>query len=144
MPIAPLWRRLATMLYDSIVLIGLWIIVSFLVTAAFGIDSAGTAESQLNPLYRYTLLAAMLGSAYLFFGWFWVNSGQTIGMQAWKLRVQNADGSAISWRQVGLRYVSAPLAVAAFGFGYWWALFDRQQRSWPDIASNSYIVTVPR
>jgi hypothetical protein len=34
--------------------------------------------------------------------------------------------------------------VAAFGFGYWWALFDRQQRSWPDIASNSYIVTVPR
>ena len=81
MPIAPLWRRLAAMLYDSIVLIGLWIIVSFLVTAAFGIDSAGTAESQLNPLYRYTLLAAMLGSAYLFFGWFWVNSGQTIGME---------------------------------------------------------------
>jgi uncharacterized RDD family membrane protein YckC len=144
MPIAPLWRRLAAMLYDSIVLIGLWIIVSFLVTAAFGIDSAGTAESQLNPLYRYTLLAAMLGSAYLFFGWFWVNSGQTIGMQAWKLRVQNADGSAIGWRQVGLRYISAPLALAVFGFGYWWALFDRQHRSWPDIASHSYIVTVPR
>lgn len=132
------------MLYDSIVLLGLWIIVSFLVTAAFGIDGAGTNDGELNPVYRYTLMAAMLGSAYLFFGWFWVNSGQTIGMQAWKLKVQNADGSAIGWRQVGVRFGFAPLAMLAFGFGYWWALFDAQRRSLPDIMSGSHIVVVPR
>ena len=142
-----LWRRLAAIVYDSIVVIAIWIVVGFAVLSLFGIEEARTIEGEaieLDPLYQYTLFASMLGSAFLFFGWFWTNSGQTIGMQAWKLKIQNADGSSISWKQVLLRFVTAPIALGLAGIGYWWSFFDTQKRSWPDIASRSVVVLTQR
>jgi uncharacterized RDD family membrane protein YckC len=146
-PVAALWRRLAAILYDSIVIIAIWIVVGFVVLSMFGIEEARTVEGEaieLDPLYQFTLFTAMLGSALLFFGWFWTNSGQTIGMQAWKIRIQNADGSTINWQQVLLRYVTAPIALALGGIGYWWSLFDPQKRSWPDLVSHSMVVKTER
>ena len=139
--VASLWRRLAAMMYDSIVLVGIWIFTSFLVLAAFGIENAEVAQGTNLP-YRLSVFANMLGTAFLFFGWFWTHSGQTIGMQAWKIKIQNVDGSAISWRQVALRFMVAPCGLLLAGIGYWWALFDNSKRSWPDIASNSMVARV--
>ncbi|MES2603402.1 MAG: RDD family protein, partial [Pseudomonadota bacterium] len=140
--IAPLWRRLAAIMYDSIVLLGIWVFTSFLVLAAFGIENAQVAQGS-NVFYRYTVFATMLGTAFLFFGWFWTHSGQTIGMQAWKIKVQNADGSAISWLQVAQRYVIAPFALLALALGYLWMLFDAERRTWPDMVSRSIVVMSP-
>lgn len=145
-PIAPLWRRIAAMLYDSLLIFAIWIIVAFFVLSAFGIEEARTLEGDavvLDPLYRYTLFAAMLASSFLFFGWFWTHSGQTLGMQAWRIKVQNADGSPISWRQVALRYITAPFSLLLLGLGYLCMLIDPLRRTVPDRASGSQVVTVP-
>ena len=145
MIIAPLWRRLAAIIYDTVLLIGIWIVVGFLVTRAFGIEQARTIEGKeviLNPYYQYAMFASMLGSAFLFFGWFWTHSGQTLGMQAWKIKVQNADGAAINWRQVALRYIAGPFALAPLALGYLWMLFDREHRTWPDLVSHSVVVKI--
>lgn len=145
MNIAPLWRRLAAMLYDSVLIFAIWMVVGFLVLRSFGVEQARTVDGNvvvLNPLYQYTTFAAMLGSAFLFFGWFWTRSGQTLGMQAWKLKVQNADGSAISWRQASLRYVVGPFALAPVALGYFWMLIDGERRTWTDIVSNSTVVKI--
>jgi uncharacterized RDD family membrane protein YckC len=145
MLIASLWRRLAAMLYDSILLIAIWIVLSFLVTAAFGIEESRHVEEgkiMLEPLYQSTLFATIAASSYLFFGWFWTHSGQTLGMQAWKIKVQNHDGSALNWQQVLLRYLTAPIALAILGLGYWWMLLDPAQRTWPDWASKSVVVKI--
>ena len=99
---AALWRRLAAIVYDSFLVFAIWIIIGFIVLSAFGITEARTIEGNavvLEPLYKNTLFAAMMISAYLFFGWFWTHSGQTLGMQAWRIKMQNADGSAINWLQ---------------------------------------------
>jgi uncharacterized RDD family membrane protein YckC len=145
-PIAPLWRRLAAILYDSFLVFAIWVIVGFAVLSAFGIDEARTNNGvlvELTPLHQYTLLAAMLASAFLFFGWFWTNSGQTLGMQAWRIKVQNADGTAIGWRQTLLRFASAPFALLALGLGYLCMLVDKEQRTLPDRVSGSQIIKVP-
>jgi uncharacterized RDD family membrane protein YckC len=145
MIIAPLWRRLAAMLYDSILLISIWIVLSFLVTAAFGIEESRHVENGttvLEPLYQTALFGTVIVSGYLFFGWFWTHSGQTLGMQAWKIKAQNTDGSALNWRQVLLRYLTAPIALAMLGLGYWWMLVDPAQRTWSDWVSNSIIVKI--
>lgn len=142
---APLWRRIAAMLYDSVVIIAIWMVVGFAVTAAFGIEGSRSVDEgtvTFNPYYRVAMFVAMLGSAYLFFGWFWTHSGQTIGMQAWKIKVQNSEGAPISWKQVTLRCITAPLALALLGIGYFWMLFDAGKRVWPDLVSRSVVVMV--
>ena len=142
LPVAALWRRLAAILYDSFLIFAIWIMVGFAVLSAFGIDNG--ENITLTPLQNWVLFLAMIGSAFLFFGWFWTNSGQTLGMQAWKIKIQNQDGSAVNWRQVGLRFISAPPSMAAGGLGYWWALWQPEKRSWPDLLSHSWVVKVQR
>lgn len=140
---AALWRRLAAMLYDSFLIFAIWIMVGFVVLSIFGLEEARTIEGDivvLAPVVKNTLFAAMMTSAFLFFGWFWTFSGQTLGMQAWRIRVVNEQGSSISWLQALIRFVCAPFALGMFAAGYLWSFFDSRQRSWPDIASNSRIV----
>lgn len=139
---APLWRRIAAMVYDSLLIFAIWIIVGFIVLSLFGLEQARTLDGEvvvMDPVVKNTLFIAMLGSAFLFFAWFWTHSGQTLGMQAWRIRVANTDGTAIGWRQCAIRFVVAPPALALAGIGYWWALFDSAGRSWPDIASGSHL-----
>ena len=134
------------MFYDSILVFAIWIVVAFVVLSAFGIDEARTVEGTtvvLEPLYKNTLFGAMLLSAYLFFGWFWTHSGQTLGMQAWRIKVQNEDGSAINWWQTTRRLGCAPFAFLLVGIGYFWMLFDAKKRTWPDLLSHSCIVKLP-
>ncbi|HEY7865641.1 MAG TPA: RDD family protein [Psychromonas sp.] len=63
------------------------------------------ASSQIFALY---LAIVLIG----FYGYFWTKAGQTIGMKAWRLRVQNSDGSNISFTQSLIR-----MATSAFGLG---------------------------
>jgi uncharacterized RDD family membrane protein YckC len=140
---AALWRRIAAMLYDSLLIFAIWMIVGFVVLSAFGIEQARTIEGDvvvLDTIVKNTLFAAMLLSAFLFFGWFWTNSGQTLGMQAWRIRVVSVDGHCISWQQALQRFLVAPFALGLGGIGYWWALLDAQKRSWPDLASASKVI----
>lgn len=142
---APLWRRLAAMVYDSTVIIAIWIVVGFVVLSIFGIDQAQVVENDqvlLDPLYRLTLFSSMLLSAYLFFAWFWTHSGQTLGMQAWKIRVQNKDGSAISYRQSLLRCLLAPFSFLLLGLGYFYMYFDAERRTVHDIVSHSVVAKI--
>ncbi len=140
---AALWRRLAAMVYDSIVIIAIWIVVGFIVLSAFGIDQAQIVENDrvvMDPYYRITLFSSMLLSAYLFFAWFWTHSGQTLGMQAWKIRVQNSDSSAISYKQSLIRCVIAPFAFVFLGAGYFYMFFNPEKLTLPDLLSRSIVL----
>ncbi len=141
---AELWRRLAAIVYDSIIVLAIWFIVGFIVLTAFGIDQVQVQDERvvLGSFYRFTLFASMLGSAYLFFAWFWTHSGQTIGMQAWKIRIQNSDGSSISWKQSLIRCVTAPPALICLGAGYFLMLFNPERLTLPDILSGSVVMKV--
>ncbi len=143
--IAPLWRRLAAIAYDSFLVFAIWIVVGFGVMSVFGINEAQTSNGvlvELSALHQYTLLGAMLLSAFLFFGFFWTHSGQTLGMQAWRVKVQNLDGTSLSWRQALLRFCTAPFALLALGLGYLMMLADKEQRTLPDLVSGSQVVKV--
>jgi len=58
-----------------------------------------------------------------FFIWFWSKTGQTLGMKAWRLRVQNQDGSLIS-KTTGLKRLFPTL----FGLGNLAVIFDRKDK----------------
>ncbi len=124
-------RRMVVMGYDAMLLFS---VIFFAAMAVAPITPYGS-----HPLFRLYLIAI----CYLYFAWPWVKGGQTLGMKAWRVRVQQPDGSRITWKQAAIRFVVALLAWLPAGFGYWRALADPQWRAWPDLASGTELVVVP-
>lgn len=103
-------RRLAAISYDSLLLLGVLFVATALamglVVAVMGTD-AFKARNPLehNPFFQTYLLWV----CFFFYGGFWVYGGQTLGMRAWRLRVQRHDGRGIGWWQALLRFLTACL-----------------------------------
>jgi uncharacterized RDD family membrane protein YckC len=142
---APFWRRLAAMAYDSILVLSIWMVVTFLVLQMFGIENARTVDGDavaLDPLYKNVLFSAMLVSAWAFFGWFWTHSGQTLGMQAWRIRVVQNDGTSITAVQSGIRFILAIVSFVALGLGYLYILINPDKAAMHDKLSGTRMVRV--
>lgn len=146
LPPPGLLRRLAAMLYDSLLVFAVaWTVTAvavFLRRESVGeaaIRASGKAAVSGLPLQ----IAIVIALAF-FFGWFWTRTGQTLGMQAWRLRVQQPDGSPISWRQAVIRMGGAVLSMLCLGAGYWWLLFDREKCAWHDRLSGTRVVLLPK
>ncbi|WP_404363419.1 RDD family protein [Marinobacter sp.] len=146
LPPASLVKRLLAMLYDGLICIAVLLVVTWAYTlvAAWitGFDRyAELAEKgQLNtdPLLTSVLFVTL----YLFFGYFWTRTGQTLGMQVWRIRVENANGTSITWVQALLRYMMGWLSWAPLGLGYLWMIWDSEKRTWTDRFSESRVVSL--
>jgi len=128
-------RRLAAIVYDSIVLIGLLFLAALPPTLLYG---GGISE----PLPTFLMQLYLLAVAFGFFGGFWTHGGQTIGMRAWRIRVVDVNGNAISWRHALVRFLAALLSWGAIGAGFLWSLLDRDRRTWHDQLSGTRIVHI--
>lgn len=128
---AGLLRRLLAFFYDSLLLFAILMGTTALAMALRGGD--------LNPqaLPFQTLLLAVVG---LFYVGFWTHGGQTLGMKAWRLRVETRDGRPLGRRQALLRFLAAVVSTAFLGLGFAWALVDRRRRTWHDIWSRSRMI----
>jgi uncharacterized RDD family membrane protein YckC len=102
------------------------------------LSEAGALDQ--DPLLSILLLASLFG----FFGLFWTLKGQTLGMQVWRLRVQQPDGSSITWRQALLRFLVAIPAWLLGGLGVLWAWWDKDSRTWQDMASGTRLILLPK
>src|SRR5262245_8487168 len=142
---AGLGRRLGAMLYDSLLLFAItWAVTALEIglrvwwRGAETVRATGAAAAG-GILLQLPLLAVVA----LFFGWFWTHSGQTLGMQAWRLRVETGTGDRIGWRQAMLRLALAAVSLGCLGAGYWSALFDPERRCWHDRWTGSRVVQLP-
>ena len=72
---------------------------------------------QTDPVLDWILFAAMLASAAAFYIWFWCRSGQTLGMLAWRLRVQDYQGQLLTPGRAILRLALAWPSFFLFGLG---------------------------
>ena len=147
-PAVGLGRRLAAMFYDFLLCTALLIVTTFiykLIMMGFigeakmrELSEAGALDG--DPLLSTLLFFVLFG----FFAKFWTHSGQTLGMQVWRIRVQNNDGSSINLWQALLRFITALASWLCLGLGFWWALWDKQKRTWHDQYSESVIVSLPK
>src|SRR5690606_17302247 len=125
-------RRLAALIYDLLLLAALL----FLFTLAL-FALRGGREIAPGTLWFQLCLAAIV---VLFFTWFWVHGGQTLGMKAWRLRVVAGDGGRVRWPAALARFAAGLLALVPAGLGLWWAALDRERRGWHDRLSRTRIV----
>jgi uncharacterized RDD family membrane protein YckC len=92
-----LWRRLACMVYEGVVLFGVVMIFGYLYSSLTQQRHAlqGTTGLQV-------FIFVVLG---IYFGWFWSRGGQTVAMKAWQLRLVDAQAQPVSQGRALLRYV---------------------------------------
>ena len=119
--------RVAAILYDCLILVAIWVFtIVTLVTV--------TGDAVLGPWIQSLLFL----ECYCFFSFFWIYRNQTLGMLAWRLKIQSA--THISHRQVLLRFIGGLVSLVPFcGIGLLWALGHRRQ-TWSDIFSGTTIV----
>jgi uncharacterized RDD family membrane protein YckC len=120
---------LAIIFYDALLLLA----VLFFATLIILPFNAGIAFSKGQFLYS----AYLIFVSFLYYGWFWTHSGQTLGLKAWKTKVLTEDYQPISWRQAFIRLVVALFSYGLFGLGFLWILVDKDRRSWHDVVSKT-------
>lgn len=132
---AALWRRLAALFYDGLLVLGLWFVTTGLSLAING----GEAVESGN----YMLTGALITVTFIFYGWFWTHGGQTLGMRAWKIKVKREDGDAMTWSNSAMRFIAASCSWGSLGLGYLWVLIDPAQRTWHDMLSKTCVTFDP-
>ena len=132
---AGLLVRLLAMFYDSLLLLS-----ALLIATALALMVTKGMLSYHNPFFRTFLFLI----CFSFYAWFWLHGGQTLGMRAWRLRLQRLDGGPITPWQALLRFMVAIPSLAAAGLGLWWMLIDKDRLALHDRISESTIVRLPK
>ncbi|WP_341678490.1 RDD family protein [Niveibacterium sp. SC-1] len=127
-------RRLASLLYESLLLLGVLGFTYILPLVGIGLAFGVTPPGAVLWLY----LALVLG---IYFIGLWRRNGQTLAMQTWEIKVVDAlDGRIPSPRQCLLRYLLAWPSLCFFGAGLFWALFDRDRQFLHDRFAGTCVV----
>lgn len=134
---AGLLRRLAAVLYDSLLLIAILMLATIPFVAIRGGEPVAPGSSVG---YQVTLFLVI----YLFFVGFWTRSGRTLGMQSWGLRVEDREGHLPSARTATIRFAVAIVSWAALGLGFLWQLWDPEGLTWHDRASGTRLRHYPK
>lgn len=133
---AGLLRRIGAMIYDSLLIFALGMFVS----VPFVVFQGGEA---VEP-YTLPHQLAVASTVYLFFVGFWSRTGSTLGMLAWRVRVETAEGRPPSLGRASLRFVLAILSWVVVFLGFLWQLWDRDKLTWHDRLSDTRLVYYPK
>ena len=76
---------------------------------------------------------------FFYLAWFW-RRGMTVGMRAWRVRIEQDDGGKPGWIRCLVRFLVALVSAACLGLGFWWSLFDPGKRTWHDMASRTRLL----
>jgi len=132
-----LLRRIAAILYDTLLVAALLFLATLPFIAVRGGEPVETSE---NLLYRIVLALVV----YAFFVGFWSRSGRTLGMQSWGLQLETDDGGMPSVTSASLRFFAAIVSLLPLGLGFLWQVWDPEKLTWHDRISHTRIVYHPR
>ena len=132
---AGIFRRLFAIFYDSFLLIAILFSVSAIATA-LNSGKAIEPDDRLYPVFVIIIFAL----SYLYFAWFWIHGGQSLGMKTWQIKLQSCSDDLIGWKTAAIRFVVAIFSWGILGLGFLWAIFDGRNRSWHDLASNTVLI----
>ncbi|MCP4987815.1 MAG: RDD family protein [Colwellia sp.] len=148
-PRAGFRRRFGSWIYDLLIIIAIFMLSGYVcVTLFVALDSFGIISiirsgfgidwSATHPAYKIAFNAWCILWVCGFFIYFWSKKGQTLGMKAWRLRVQNLDGSLMSKVTAAKR-----LLPTLLGLGSLAVIFDRKNKlSLQDRLTNTEVVVL--
>ncbi len=134
-PTTGLLRRLFALFYDTLLLLAL-----LMTATAIGLlFTGGEATRPGNPIMASWLFLV----AFFYFAWSWINTGQTLGMKSWRIRLERIDGKTLTLWHLLLRFLSAIPAIGLGGLGLFWMIIDRDHLALHDRFSETRLVDLP-
>jgi len=126
-------RRVASMLYESLLLLGVLSVSFMLPHLALGMGFDIVLPGWVLLGHVFIVLGA-------YFLWYWIHGGQTLAMQTWNIRLTTPSGAQPSPARLALRYVLAWPSLLYFGTGVLWAFFDRDRQFLHDRLAGTRLV----
>ena len=134
-------RRLAALLYDSVLLAALLVVFT---SGAVFLNHRRAIEPATAGAWVYLYRAGLVGVIAGYYLLNWTRSGQTLGMRAWHLRAVTAAGRPLSLKAAALRFACGVLAWAPAALGVLWLYFDPEHLALHDRLSNTRVVHLDR
>ena len=125
------FRLLASLFYEALLLLALLFVATFLFVVFFG--------EATHPPLRYALQLYLWLISGLYLCWSW-SRGRTLAMQAWNIRLVNANGELLSMGLALRRYMLATIGLVLGGIGFWWALLDGEHRYLHDRLAGTRLI----
>ena len=126
-------RRIASMAYESLLLLGVLSATFMLPHLALGMGFGIVLPGWALISHVFVVLGA-------YFVWSWHQGGQTLAMQTWKVRLTTPNGAQPSLARLTLRYLLAWPSIIYLGAGLFWALFDRDRQFLHDRLAGTRLV----
>jgi uncharacterized RDD family membrane protein YckC len=156
---ASLFRRLAALFYDLLLIAALLLVLTF---ALLPLTAGEAILTSTYGLIGHLYHALQLLLAFGYFGICWTRGGQTLGMKAWRIRIETADGRPPNWADAVVRFTIGATLLLLAVIGIWqlrrpgwnladlaalllllpapanlaWVLLDRDGRSLQDLAGQ--------
>lgn len=128
-----LGRRLASMFYEILLLLGVLSVTFILPHILLGVLAQRSVLPAIVQLHFFLVLMA-------YFCWFWLHGGQTLAMRTWKVRIVSTIGQTpLSKQQAVVRYIAAWPSILLFGLGIIWMFFDRDRQFLHDRLAGTEI-----
>jgi uncharacterized RDD family membrane protein YckC len=136
--------RFLAFLIDNIALsVIAWLLSLLLVPFVSAADQSGPSLFGLIAgTVAMTIGFILLLLQFLYFGWLWSTSGQSLGMRVTNIRVVRRDGTPLSLVRAGLRgTVGYWISGLILGLGFIWAAFDGRKEGWHDKLFDTSVLT---
>jgi len=150
---APLWRRFASMVYDSFLVLALSMAYGALITIIASQTNSTSSQGDYTPMVNGSIANSLVFVGWViviagFYSYFWYKAGQSTGMRAWRLKVVQADAlpelKLPTLKQSATRALLAPFALMLAGAGYWWKFIDSNNDCWHDRFSGTRVVVTAK
>jgi uncharacterized RDD family membrane protein YckC len=154
---AGLRRRLASLLYETLLLVALLLVAGFLLLPFVSPARPGNAELQALPMPKRVLsFAWCAGVGAVYFGWFWTRGRRTLAMKTWRLKLADRSGGDLDTKRALGRYLAGwigPLcafatyaifgrwSLLALGLNFLWALVDPERLFLHDRIAGTRLLT---
>ena len=124
------------------------------VCAGFGVRFAAELIDQIILIVPTAVLGLLLATnpvldwvafllmQFVYFAFFWTESGSTPGKKAMGLRVVRRDGELLDMTGSLIRYAATWVSSFPFALGYLWAIWDPKHETWHDKIAGTKVIRV--
>ena len=140
---ASFFSRFIAWLVDMFAMVVIAILFGVLLAGLFSITSGSDSfflaalAGTVGVIVWFTILILQ----FLYFGYYWSKSGQSIGMKLTGIKVVRQDGTLMSYVRAALRGTFGYwVSGLVFSLGYIWAAFDSEKEAWHDKIFDTWVV----